>query len=162
MACGHQTFKLQLIYKITKLVRNKNLNLMLQRGGAAVSPGDWLQGGGPHPAEGEGAALHAPPGAAAPGPLRPLLGAGVGRLLRGHRVQHQGVIYLQGESSDGDSRPSTVSYHFIYTLLFHFHSSIPFVHFCSIFTILFHFYTSVPFSQFYSICTLLFRFHSSI
>jgi hypothetical protein len=81
---------------------------MLQRGGAAVPTRDRLQGGGPHPAEGEGAALHAPAGAAAPGPLRPLLGAGVGRLLRGHRVQHQGVIHLQGESSDGDIHPSTM------------------------------------------------------
>ena len=84
-------------------MRNQNLNLLLQRGGAAIPTGDRLQGGGPHPAEGEGAALHAPAGAAAPGPLRPLLGAGVGRLLRGHRVQHQGVIHLQGESSDGDT-----------------------------------------------------------
>ncbi len=151
-------------------MRNRNLNLLLQRGGAAIPTGDRLQGGGPHPAEGEGAALHAPAGAAAPGPLRPLLGAGVGRLLRGHRVQHQGILHLQGES-DRDLHVSIISFHLntsvpfsqfysICALQFHFHSS-SISQFYSIFTFLFQFHSS-SISQFYSIFALLFHFHISI
>ena len=53
--------------------------------------------GGAAAAEGEGRALHRGAGAAAAGALRRVLGPGVGRLLRAHRVHHQGVIHLQGK-----------------------------------------------------------------
>ena len=62
-----------------------------------VPPRDGVSRGGAAAAEGEGRALHRGAGAAAAGAMRRVLGPGVGRLLRAHRVHHQGVIHLQGK-----------------------------------------------------------------